>query len=339
MLALRQSSTVDNDEDDDIIGRGKPGGAVEVFKKDEDEEGYEEDDTDEDVVESDKMKVNVNSKSVEIDFEDLMNDTVNSADDKDSKMHKISKSVLTRVSTKYTAMFKKFLSASEEGKIIYLRDYSGMQDTFNRIMLKSLTVAVEDLKQKGHRLMIVASHSQKFELNEDYLPIIPNMRYLSILPSLGSEQELAQWKSLMKADEASRVTEINAKQVVAMYSQKNVLNLNAEKQGDLLKQLLSMDLSKSIWSPSEVDRRVSAAIGHALSQNKDNIDVHDFKTANQIIKDASELRNNVFFKKLQNTSNSLRIKSDGSVDIDYLKRTCNEYEKKLLSRVVDPGIL
>lgn len=346
LLALRQNNfnQESDDTDKDLIGRGKPGGAVELFKKDDEEDQFEDDDDEniDDTLEDDKLKVTVNSRAVEIDLEDLYDGSsvTDVGQVKESDMHKVSKSVLSQVSAKYTHMFKRLLSEGKggDGKIIYLRDYGGMQDAFTRIMLKSLVVAVEDLKQKGHRLMIMASHCQGTESEDEYIPVISNMRRFSVLPPLQNEDQLAQWKSVMKLDENRRITEINAKQLLAMYSQKNVLGIKTDRQGDLLQDLLSIntsDISKSIWSPSEVDRRVTTAIGHALENNKTKLDISDFKVANDIVRQVSDMKD-ASSKKLNIATTAAKVHRDGSLDLDYLKRSCNEYERKLLSRVVDP---
>lgn len=349
LLALRQYDNDGNSKSSDssVIDKAKGGGAVELFRKDDEVEDYPEDDDDEnlsdeeDEVEDDKLKINIqNSRAVELDLGELFNETGST---KDSEMHKVSKSVLNQVSTKYTQMFRRLLSSSsseekkgkeEQQKMIYLRDFGGMEDAFTRIMLKSLVMTVEELKQKGHRLMIVASHCTNNKSENYYIPAIANMRRVSILPLLEGEEQLNKWNSIMKSDEEKRTTEINAKQLMAMYNQKNPLDIKTED--DLLKELLSLNnISKSIWTPSDVDRRVTTAIGHALEHNKTKLDLQDFKVANEIVEQVSDLEENSWMK-FKNTKSALKLKSDDSIDVETLKRTCNEYERKLLSRMVDP---
>lgn len=346
LLALRQNGNGDSksDKDDTVIDKAKGGGAVELFKKDEEAEDYEEDDDDEDIsdedeaVEDDKLKVNVhNSKAVEVDLSDLFDE----ANDGSSEIQKVSKSVLNQVSSKYTHMFKRLLSSSEEGgekqKIIYLRDFGGMEDAFTRIMLKSLVSAVEELKQKGHPLMIIASHCSDNKNDSYYVPTISNMRRVSILPSVQDDAQLLEWNTLMKHDEEARIGEINAKHLLAMYRQKNPLDIeHQQSESDLLKELSSLsNISKSLWSPSEIDRRVTTAIGHALEHNKTKLELQDFKVANGIVEQVTDLEGSTW-KKLKSVAPPVALKSDGSVDIQLLKKKCNEYERKLLSRVVDP---
>lgn len=345
LLALRQNGNdgdSKSDKDDGVIDKARGGGAVELFKKDDEAEGYDEDDDDEnlsdeeDNIEDDKLKIH-HSKAIELDLGELFDET----SDKNSEIHKVSRTVLNQVSSKYTQMFKRLLSSSGEGeeekkqKLIYLRDFGGMEDAFTRIMLKSLVSAVEELKQKGSPLMIIASHCSNDKKDSYYIPAISNMRRVSVLPSLQDDEQLKQWNSLMKSDEEKRTTEVNAKQLLAMYSHKNPLDIQ-QMDGDLLKELVSLNnISKSIWSPSDVDRRVTTAIGHALENNKTKLDLQDFEVANKIVEQVSDLEENSW-KKIKSVASPIGLESDGSVDINLLKKRCNEYERKLLSRMVDP---
>ncbi|KAG2206699.1 hypothetical protein INT47_003641 [Mucor saturninus] len=331
LLALGQNDGDSNmdDEDESVIDKAEGGGAVEKFKKDEDEESEEESYEDE---EEDEEAAKIhNSRTVELDLADLFDET----SDKDNEIHKVSKAVLNQVSTKYTHMFKHLLAASEGEKIIYLRDFGAMKDAFTRIMLKSLVAAVEELRQKGQKVMIVASHCNTNQNENYYIPAIANMRRISVLPLLQDEVHLNDWKTVMKSDEERRITEINAKQLLAMYSQKSPLDI--ERSQDLLKDLLGLNnISKSIWSPSDVDRRVTTAIGHALEHNKTDLDFEDFKVAHGIVEQVSDLKENTW-KQFKNIGTPLVLQKDGSVDMNALKRSCNEYEKKLLGRMVDPS--
>ncbi|KAI7906976.1 P-loop containing nucleoside triphosphate hydrolase protein [Cokeromyces recurvatus] len=354
LLALKQANfnlkSNENEDNKGLIGRGKVGDAVEVYKKDEENE--EDLIDDEDVENANKLKIKVNSKPVEIDLNEIMNHQhhhhhpISLEEGKD--IHQISKSLLTRVSTKYMEMFRQFLSepdgltAGDAGKIIYLRDYGNMQDAFTRIMLKSLVMAVEGLKQKGHRLMIVASYYEEREGESSMTTAISNMRPISILPSLETEDQINQWKSLMKQDEAKRIAEINMKQLLAMTSQKSSLEIKPKEPTSLLKELLNLldyeSISKAIWSPIEVDRRVMIAIGHALNRNKKVVDVNDFKIAHDIVQHTFKLREKNTKDVIEAiTPTTVRLTKDGSLDIDYLKKNCNDYERKMISRIVDPS--
>ncbi|KAL7331522.1 hypothetical protein PS15p_203704 [Mucor circinelloides] len=260
-----------------------------------------------------------------------------------NKRDKEAESVLKQLTKKYTQMFKRHLaedssSSSDKKKIVYLRDYGGIHDQFSKILLNSLIDAVADLKQKGHAVIMIASHCQRTrKLDEDY-PDISNMRRISVLPSLQDENQMAEWTSIMKQDEALRIKEINAKQLLAMYNHKSTLGLKADNQGDLLRDLLAMEeltISKAIWTPYDVDRRVTAAIGHALEQNKASLDVHDFEAANRIVDQYTDMMEKSSSKLTALPKEALKLQPDGSVDFAHLKKTCNDFERKLLTRVVD----
>ncbi|KAG2233064.1 hypothetical protein INT48_009864 [Thamnidium elegans] len=331
LLALGQNNDGDSkleDSEDGIIDETREeGAAVELFKKDEDEE-EEEEEEDEDK-ENDYTELN-QAKSVELDLTELFDETSN----KDSEIHKISKNVLNQVSFKYTNMFKKLFASSEKEKMIYLRDFGSMEDAFTRIMLKSLVTAVEELKQKGHKLLIVASHCSGGKTESYKIPAISNMRGISVLPLLQDEERWNEWRELMKIDEEKRIREINAKQILAMYSQKNPLDI--KRKQDLLNDLLKLEnISKVVWSPSDVDRRVTTAIGHAIEHNKTNLDFHDFKVAHDIVEQVSDLQETTW-KKFKDIGTPLVLKKDGSVEMNRLRKTCNDYERKLLTRIVDP---
>ncbi|KAI8351165.1 P-loop containing nucleoside triphosphate hydrolase protein [Blakeslea trispora] len=347
-------------EDQDDAEKSSSDGAFEISmksdsEKEEEKSNFSEDDQDKDVedaLEDDKLKINVhpsesssnraiNVEGVEIDLDDIYGSS--SQDQTMQHMHKISKSTLSQISHRYTSMFKKLLcsdSASNlESKIVYLRDYGSMQDAFTRIMLKSLLLAVEDLKQKGHRVTIVASYCLKPDLDEYLVPAIPNLRHISVLPSLNDKQHIEQWKTVMKQDELSRTAEINAKQLLAVYRQKNVLETRSlQEQEELLTSLISSlkkdNMSKSIWTPKEVDRRATAAIGHALERSKNKLELDDLIKANEII-DSTIAHRDKAINMLRSTM-STKLNNDGSIDMNYLKKSCNDYERKILSRIVDP---
>lgn len=257
-----------------------------------------------------------------------------------NKRDKEAESVLKQLSKKYTYMFKRHLAegGSDDKKIVYLRDYGGIHDQFSKILLNSLVDAVADLKQKGHAVVMIASHCQRTRKPDEDYPDISNMRRISVLPSLQDEDQMAAWTATMKQDEACRIKEINAKQLLAMYNHKSTLGLKADSQGDLLRDLLALQdlaLSKAIWTPDNVDRRVTAAIGHALEKGKTSLDVQDFEAANRIVDQYTDMLEKSASKLTTLPKEALKLEPDGRLDIAHLKKTCNDFERKLLSRVVD----
>lgn len=326
-FGLVKQQPQDTDQDDE---QGTEESDEHGYDEDDDENADLDDDDDED---ADKVKLRVvpfgqptsAGKIIEVHR---------------NKRDKEAESVLKQLSKKYTHMFKRHLSegSSDDKKIVYLRDYGGIHDQFSKILLNALVDAVADLKQKGHSLIMIASHCQRTRKLDEAYPDISNMRRISVLPSLQDEDQVAEWTSIMKQDEARRVKEINAKQLLAMYNHKSTLGLTADNQGDLLRDLLAMEdlaLSKAIWTPDSVDRRVTAAIGHALEQNKASLDVHDFEAANRIVDQYTDMLEKSSSKLAALPKEALKLEPDGSVDLAHLKKTCNDFERKLLSRVVD----
>ncbi|KAI8647483.1 P-loop containing nucleoside triphosphate hydrolase protein [Parasitella parasitica] len=341
LLALSQEYEDDNMQDADDSDVGYLGhDTIDIIKqqqedKDQDDiEEYDEDNFDEDDDETDEQEVKVKLHFVPFG---QPNDPDKVIQVQRSKRDKEAEKAIKQLSRKYAQMFKRHLSeGSDKDKIVYLRDYGGIHDQFSKILLNSLVDAVADLKQKGHRVIMIASHCQRTrKLDPDY-PDILNMRRISVLPSLQDENQLSEWALLMKQDESRRIREINAKQLLAMYSHKNPQKLKTENQGDLLNDLLAMDgISKAIWPSSDVDRRVTAAIGHALQHNKSGLDLQDFEAANQIVEQCAYMSEKSSTTLSTLTGESLKLRQDGSIDLAHLGKQCNEFERKLLARVVD----
>ncbi|KAI8097560.1 uncharacterized protein BX664DRAFT_293163 [Halteromyces radiatus] len=75
---------------------------------------------------------------------------------------------------RYSTMFKNILQIQKtkstnstplagNRKIIYLRDYGEMHDVFGSLMLKSLMMAVEDLRRTGQQLVVFGGHSPSLQ--------------------------------------------------------------------------------------------------------------------------------------------------------------------------------
>ncbi|KAI8967926.1 P-loop containing nucleoside triphosphate hydrolase protein, partial [Mycotypha africana] len=362
LLALRQHNHISNSKDNASKGEAEEE-TVEIVRKDDntnddddvdDDEYYylENEDTDSDddptakagLHHLNKTKAFYDTKAVdlELDVDDFINRHA-------TNYNKRSNNRVTTTAT--TAL----MPMTKEPKIIYLRDYSGMQDAFTRTMLKSLVMAVEDLRQNGHPIMFVASHTgaedtlqRQHDISSYYLPPISNMRSMAILPSVEDENQYQLWKDLMDKDRKKRITEINSKGFLAMLDQKSVKNLSIQERDHLLDELLSIanddgddngGISKFVWAPEDIDRRVSAAIGHALEQKKSKLEFSDIKASHDIVKQVSEVNVRTWktIKRMVTTTDSLPTLEDGTLNLDQLKKSCNEYERKLLSRVVDPS--
>ncbi|KAI9246225.1 hypothetical protein BDA99DRAFT_266192 [Phascolomyces articulosus] len=255
-------------------------------------------------------------------------------------------------------------ATSQIPKLIYLRDYGDMHDLPCSLMLKSLMMAVEHLKQKGHRLVVLAGYSPslastftnyKQALEEDEIPLMTTMKCISLPPPLDNIPRLNAWETQMKLDSAKRMGEINAKQILAMIQQKNVtgikhspqvLALHSQSHQNTLMTGLSelKGIQESIWTGIEIERHATFAIGHALQHKKTTVDLDDIIAANHVIRKSITTR-----QQLDKTLASQRIRfatttnitnqqeqQDSSLDMTELKKYCDEYEQRFLSRIVDP---
>ncbi|CAO3597342.1 unnamed protein product [Absidia cylindrospora] len=285
-------------------------------------------------------------------------------------------------------------SLTNNAKIIYLRDYGEMHNTFGSLMLKALMMAVDDLRQTGQRLVVFGGHSPslqqqqqqqrpnsdsaassfegeevadehtnqpttdnyRYALQSDTVPLLNGMKCIHLTPPITTEQvdvstnTMADWESQMEQDAAQRIGELNARQLLVVHHHKQVLGIKFCKNGNnihdnnsnvsyqpfiqQLREQLS-GINDELWSVDEVDRRVTVALGHALQENRDFVDIQDFVAANNIIEKGTSIYRQA--SELLASHRTLTLGKDGLVDLDVLKRTCNTYENRLISRIVDPG--
>ncbi|KAI9496558.1 hypothetical protein BDB00DRAFT_124335 [Zychaea mexicana] len=253
---------------------------------------------------------------------------------------------------------------SQTPKLIYLRDYGDMHDLPSSLMLKALMMAIEHLKQKGHRLVVLAGYSPtlasthvnyKLALEEHEIPLLSSMKCISIPPPLNDRVLLDAWESQMRMDTARRMGEINAKQILAILQQKNVTGIKNMLQGNsnnnnnnntaaLVTELSKLEgIQESVWTGIEIERHVTFAIGHALRHKKSAVDLEDMVAANSVVRKSVSAR-----RQLDKTLELQRVRlvaagssgsNDGGADLDMaeLKKHCDEYEQRFLSRIVDPS--
>ena len=108
------------------------------------------------------------------------------------------------------------------------------------------------------------------------------------------------------------------------------------QQEALMHDLMGLkDISNTIWSLQEVDRRAAVAIGHAIENERNVLELIDFEVAHDVVSQASQLSEQSL-GQLKSTRH-IALQANGSVNLQTLKQTCNKYEKKLLSRIVDPS--
>ncbi|KAG2222267.1 hypothetical protein INT45_006946 [Circinella minor] len=304
------------------------------------------------------------------DEEEEVKDDKTLDENKSAGLPSITSKTMEEITTRYTAAFERILQyghkekgASQIPKLIYLRDYGDMHGLPPTILLKSLMSAVENLKQKGHKIVALAGYSPsltstqinyKQALDEDEVPLMSTMKCISIPPPLYDNNLLNAWESQMKLDTARRMGEINAKQLLIILQQKNVNGIK-NNHNHLIQQhrTLVTDLAtrlegiqENIWTGIEIERHVTFAIGHALRHKKTTVDLEDIIAANQVVRKSVMIR-----KQLNKTLESQKIRlttgtndqesgTHGSnidnLDITELKKYCDEYEQRFLTRIVDP---
>ncbi|KAI9300910.1 hypothetical protein BJ944DRAFT_15445 [Cunninghamella echinulata] len=273
-------------------------------------------------------------------------------------------------------------------KIVYLRDFGDMHDTLGSLMLKSLMMTVEDLRENGQRVIVLGGYSPSLkesssssnisksfsnenELNEDKnnnmnssgelegnyaqalqsdkIPVLTGMKCIHVAPPISlstSSDEWTAWESQLNKDAARRIGEMNARQLMTVYQHKRMIQIKPYKEEEeehhhyitqLIQQLGEKlnTIQHELWSTEEIDRRVTVAIGHALQKNKDRVDIEDFIKANDIVNQGTSIYRQAT-KILGKHRSKVKIEKDGSIDTTFLKKECNTYESRLISRIVDP---
>lgn len=235
---------------------------------------------------------------------------------------------------------------NDSAKIIYLRDFGSMNGMEVTTMLKLLTSVVDQMKQKGHRMLILAGYSPslygtdsnyKFALRDRNIPLLKGMRAITIPPPLHNATLLQEWEAQLKVDKDRRIAEVNAKEVLARLQQKGISGLKLSFGNDAVAALSKLEgIQETVWSLQQVERYVASAVGNAFRLKKDKIGLEDFKAANAVIRKSTLMK--------QETDRLLEgyraaVSANEVLDMDTIKKRCDEYESRLLSRVVDPGKL
>jgi hypothetical protein len=198
----------------------------------------------------------------------------------------------------------------------------------------------------------VLSDTYKYALQSENIPLLAGMKCIHLTPPIAFSEDgvdattMTDWEAQLNKDAARRIGELNARQLLVVHHHKRVLGIKShddDKARDdkasitFLQQLREQisGINNELWSVDEVDRRVTVALGHALQDGRDFVDIEDFVAANGIIdKGTSTFRQ---ASELLESHRALTLGKDGLVDIDILKRGCNTYENRLISRIVDPG--
>ncbi|CAO3611656.1 unnamed protein product [Cunninghamella blakesleeana] len=294
---------------------------------------------------------------------------------------------------RFSTIFKKMIqmkdiytttssSSDSNNKIVYLRDFGDMHGAFGSLMLKSLMIAVEDLRENGQKIVIFGGYSPSLKesstsikapndndsnedvnnnknvggnigenhyiqaLQSDKIPLLTGMKCIHITPPIAStlENGLTAWETQLDADAAKRIGEMNARQLISVYQHKRMIQVKPFKEDDhlhiekLIKQIGEQldNIQNELWTTEDIDRRVTVAIGHALQEKKESVDIDDFIKANQIVGESASIYHQAT-KLLSSHHNKIKLDKDGSIDLAFLKKECNSYENRIISRLVDPA--
>ncbi|KAI8340322.1 hypothetical protein BC941DRAFT_420084 [Chlamydoabsidia padenii] len=191
----------------------------------------------------------------------------------------------------------------------------------------------------------ILSDTYKYALQTENIPLLNGMKCIHLTPPIASDDTqpntMTDWESRLEKDAARRIGELNARQLLVVHHHKRALGIkshNGDKSYNTFLQQLReqiVGINNELWLVDEVDRRVTVALGHALQDGRDFVDIQDFVAANEIIAKGTTIYRQA--SDLLESHRVLTMRKDGLVDIDILKRGCNTYENRLISRIVDPG--
>lgn len=254
--------------------------------------------------------------------------------------------------SRFNTMFSRMLMTGDDknppsSKIVYLRDYERMGDRLSSTLREALMDSVEQMRQKGHRIVVLAGYSPslttkyqnyKRSLSENDIPLMPGMKCISIPPPMHDTFLFRSWEAQLEVDAAKRIGEINARQILMALKQKDVIGIKGLQgsQAKLIAELSNLEgIQKSLWQPAEIDRHVTCAIGNALSNNKSTMTLDDFVVATNFVRHNMDQRQHV--KRLLDKQRiMIDLDNKEPLNISQLHKYCDSYESRFLSRIIDP---
>lgn len=177
----------------------------------------------------------------------------------------------------------------------------------------------------------------------------PYFQLVSIPPAIDSAENIEAWKTQMERDLAVRLEELNARNILNACVERKIISpaqafVSTTAVTKVLNKITSAQLE--YWPMSFVHRLVSTAIGISLSQQNPHaqsnaLNMSYLIDAEKILKQGSELRSQALNKLKQDFEHTRKklatVKEGSEMDMKALKEICNEYERKLISKIVDPG--
>lgn len=262
-------------------------------------------------------------------------------------------------------------------KIIYLRDYSHIiESPTGELVVTALLQTIQDIRSYGQQIVVVAgvspslssisSRKGKGQVTEKKSSIesldmddvddllgnkikFPYFQLVSIPPSADSPQSMKAWKTQMEKDLALRLEELNARNILMACVQKKIISpAQAFVSTPIVTKILNkMEGARSeYWPMHFINRLVSTATGISMSPSNQHGHPNTFNMshllqAEKILKRGSELRSQAITSLKQEYEHSrkqlISVKEGNELDMKALKDVCNDYERKLLTKIVDPG--
>lgn len=236
-----------------------------------------------------------------------------------------------------------------EGLIVLIQDYPQINTTIHGgKFLDQLHEVVETRRRDGQRVLVVGTASSP-----------------ELMPSFsksGVDQVQRDPRSLPTRTIITPINEVSSEHTFAQYHKEKINSINMRHLKDMLRRTapvpaqvasvisdrnIDVDsmtsflsgLKESVWSMDRVSRAATTALG--LLEGSEELTISHIKEALDIIESSDTAKVDwVANEKEQRQQKKKATSSVSEIDskerMQNLRKTCNDYEKKLLNGVVDP---
>ncbi|KAI9891580.1 MAG: hypothetical protein M1814_002703 [Vezdaea aestivalis] len=247
-------------------------------------------------------------------------------------------------------------SISQKSKIkpliLHVQDFKELTTTFHGgIIVRALFKRVAELRRDGQKVLLVGSTSAAHlvpSLSREGVQMIQSelsdwpLRTIVVTPERGDKVD-----EVFRTDRASRVRQINLRHLDFMIRRKALVPEAAESFGsnEQVDHEVSKDLvsgtSDSVWSFDKVHRLAQAVVGSeqanptapAVGKALDTLNASD-EVKSQWMKAEKE---QMMQKELaSDDSQTMQLKPGSAEQLLRIRPQCDEYEKKLLSGIINP---
>lgn len=177
----------------------------------------------------------------------------------------------------------------------------------------------------------------------------PYFQLVSIPPEMNSTSDVDTWREQMKRDLSRRVQEINARNILTVCIQKSLLSPAQAfvSTPSVTKILAKIESSQTdYWPMHFVQRLVATAVGMSLNPksrdaNGKPLNMSYLVEAEKVLTTGSDLRSQAL-SKIKSETEAFRkqlvsVTGGKELDLKALKEMCSEHERKLLTKIIDPG--